>query len=166
MSAYVCITCGTQYPPSPQPPVHCPICEDERQYVGHSGQEWIPFEQLQQNFRNSFFQEGPNIWGIATEPKFAIGQRALLLQTGAKNILWDCVSLVNEDTVERVRSLGGIDAIAISHPHYYSSMIEWSRVFGNIPIYLHADDRQWVQRTDPAIHFWGAKPIPWAMVSR
>ncbi len=157
MHAYVCITCGTQYPPSPEPPPRCPICEDERQYVGHFGQEWIPFEKLQQKFRNSLFQEGPGIWGIVTEPKFAIGQRALLLQSGTQNILWDCVSLVNADTVEMVRGLGGIDAIAISHPHYYSSMIEWSRAFGNIPIYLHADDRPWVQRPDPTIHFWSGE---------
>lgn len=157
MHAYVCLTCGTQYPPSPEPPPRCPICEDERQYVGHSGQEWIPFEKLQQKFRNSFFQEGSGIWGIVTEPKFAIGQRALLLQTGTKNILWDCVSLVNADTVEMVRRLGGIDAIAVSHPHYYSSMIDWSRAFGNIPIYLHADDRQWVQRPDPTIQFWSGE---------
>ncbi|MSV36017.1 MAG: MBL fold metallo-hydrolase [Bryobacterales bacterium] len=157
MHAYVCITCGTQYPPSPEPPARCPICEDERQYVGHSGQEWIAFEKLQQKFRNSLVQEGPGIWGIVTEPKFAIGQRALLLRTGAKNILWDCVSLVNPDTVEIVRALGGIDAIAVSHPHYYSSMIEWSRAFGNIPIYLHAGDRQWVQRPDPAIQFWSGE---------
>jgi hypothetical protein len=44
--------------------------------------------------------------------------------------------------------------IAISHPHYYSSMVEWSRAFGGVPIYLHAADRQWVMRPDKAIDFW------------
>jgi glyoxylase-like metal-dependent hydrolase (beta-lactamase superfamily II) len=33
-------------------------------------------------------------------------------------------------------------------------MVEWSRAFGGAPIYLHADDRQWVMRPDPAIVFW------------
>ena len=157
MHTYLCVTCGTQYPPAPNPPPNCPICDDERQYVGHSGQEWIPFEKLQQKFRNVFFQEGSGVWGISTEPKFAIGQRALLLKTGKQNILWDCVSLLNSDTVEMLRALGGLTAIAISHPHYYTSMIEWSRAFGNIPIYLHADDRQWVQRTDGVIQFWSGE---------
>ena len=50
--------------------------------------------------------------------------------------------------------MGGIKAIAISHPHYYSSMVEWSRAFGGVPIYLHAADRQWVMRPDHAIVFW------------
>jgi len=56
-----------------------------------------------------------------------------------------------------LKALGGLSAIAISHPHYYSSMIEWSRAFGDIPIYLHADDREWVQRSDRAIQFWSGE---------
>jgi hypothetical protein len=154
MDTYICVTCGSQFPPSSNPPSHCPICDDERQYVGHSGQEWITLGKLKQKYRNVFFQEGPGLWGVQTEPKFAIGQRALLVQNGNGNILWDCVSLINSDTVELVRALGGLSAIAVSHPHYYSSMVEWSRNFGGIPVYLHADDREWVQRPDPVIQFW------------
>jgi glyoxylase-like metal-dependent hydrolase (beta-lactamase superfamily II) len=33
-------------------------------------------------------------------------------------------------------------------------MVEWSRAFGGVPIYLHAADRAWVQRPDPTIVFW------------
>ena len=157
MQTYVCVTCGTQYPPSAQPPARCPICEDERQYVGHSGQEWITLQDLRQKFHNRCFEEGPGIWGIVSEPKFAIGQRALLVRTGSRNVLWDCVSLLDDDTVATIQALGGLAAIAISHPHYYSSMIEWSRAFGGVPIYLHADDRQWVQRPDSAIQFWNGE---------
>jgi glyoxylase-like metal-dependent hydrolase (beta-lactamase superfamily II) len=69
-------------------------------------------------------------------------------------VLWDCISLVDEETVVRVRELGGIDAIAISHPHYYSAMVEWSRAFGDAPIYLHARDREHVVHPDPAIVYW------------
>ncbi len=154
METHICATCGSQFSPSPQPPPNCPICEDERQYIGLDGQEWITLERLGRKHRNVFFQEGPGLWGIQTEPKFAIGQRALLVRTGTQNILWDCVSLIDSDTVEIVRALGGISAMAVSHPHYYSSMVEWSRSFGGVPIFLHADDREWVQRPDPAIQFW------------
>ncbi|HEV2222462.1 MAG TPA: hypothetical protein VGR84_05615, partial [Candidatus Acidoferrales bacterium] len=69
-------------------------------------------------------------------------------------ILWDCISLIDTDTVDQIRALGGISAIAISHPHYYSSMVEWSEAFGGAPIYLHEDDRGWVQRPHPCIRFW------------
>lgn len=160
METYICVTCGNQFPPASNPPAGCPICEDERQHIGLSGQEWITLEKLKQKYRNAFFQEGPDVWGIGTEPKFAIGQRALLVRTAKQNILWDCVSLVNSDTLEIVRALGGLSAIAISHPHYYSSMVEWSRCFDDVPIFLHADDRSWVQRPDPAIQFWTGETHP------
>jgi glyoxylase-like metal-dependent hydrolase (beta-lactamase superfamily II) len=65
-------------------------------------------------------------------------------------VLWDCVSLLDDATIQAVRALGGITAIAISHPHFYSSMIEWSQAF-DAPVYLHADNLQWVMRPDPAI---------------
>ena len=56
-------------------------------------------------------------------PAFGIGQRALLVRTREGNILWDCVSLIDSDTVALIKALGGIYAIAISHPHYYTSMV-------------------------------------------
>lgn len=151
---HLCVACGTQYPAAERPPQHCPICEDERQFVGLQGQQWLTLEKLQQTHRNALFQEGEGVWGIQTVPDFGIGQRALLVRVGRRNILWDCISLVNSDTVALVKALGGISALAISHPHYYTSMVEWSRAFGGAPIYLHEDDRQWVQRPDPCIKFW------------
>jgi glyoxylase-like metal-dependent hydrolase (beta-lactamase superfamily II) len=157
---HLCVTCGTQFPPADHAPAHCPICEDERQFVGLQGQQWITLEQLRRTHRNTLFQEGDGIWGISTAPAFGIGQRALLVRTKTGNILWDCVSLIDSDTVALIETLGGIYAIAISHPHYYTSMIEWSRAFGGVPIYLHEDDREWVQRPDASITFWQGDTYP------
>jgi hypothetical protein len=151
---YICITCGTQFDASFEPPRSCPICQDERQYVGPQGQKWVSLEELQKTHRNVFFEEGEKLWGIHTQPNFAIGQRALLLQTRGGGFLWDCLSLIDSDTVQLVNLLGGVSAIAISHPHYYTSMVEWSRAFGGIPIYLHEADREWVRHHDSAIVFW------------
>ena len=150
----ICVTCGTQFAASNEPASDCPICRDERQFVGPLGQRWISLEELQKTHRNVFFEEGWNLWGIQTQPEFGIKQRALLLQRPNGGILWDCVSLIDASTVGLVKALGGISAIAISHPHYYTSMVGWSRAFGGIPIYLHEADREWVQRPDPAIVFW------------
>ncbi len=154
MTSYICVTCGTQYPAAEKAPAHCPICEDERQYVGLNGQEWISLDALRKAHRNVVFEEGERLWGIHTQPKFAIGQRALLLQSAQGGFLWDCVSLIDEETVGLVKERGGIRGMAISHPHYYTSMVEWSRAFGGVPIYLHEADRKWVQHPDPAIEFW------------
>src|SRR5437867_5424059 len=154
MTHYICVTSGTQYPESHDPPAHCLICEEERQYIGWKGQQWTTLEELRASHRNSIKEEEPGLIGVGTEPSFAIGQRALLVQAPGGNVLWDCITLVDDQTVERVRALGGVKAIAISHPHYYSCMVEWSRAFGGVPIYIHEADRRWVVRPDDAIVFW------------
>jgi glyoxylase-like metal-dependent hydrolase (beta-lactamase superfamily II) len=159
MAHYICETCGTQFAASDQTPASCPICEDERQYIGWEGQKWTTLDALLLNHHNVLKTIEPNLTGIGTHPSFAIGQRALLVQTAQGNVLWDCISLIDEPTIAAVNALGGISAIAVSHPHFYSSMVEWSRAF-DTPIYLHEDDRQWVMRPDPAIEFWHGEKKP------
>jgi hypothetical protein len=153
MPAFICTTCGTQYPEADQPPPGCAICQEERQYVNLLGQSWTTLTALRRTHFNAFRRHEPGLTGIGTTPAFAIAQRALLLQAEGGNILWDCISFIDDATVEIVRALGGIAAIAISHPHYYSSMIEWSQAF-HAPIYLHTADRRWVMRPDPTVQFW------------
>src|SRR5436190_1953866 len=154
MPNFICTTCGTQHAERKQPPSFCTICEDQRQFVKVTGQQWTTLERLRLTNRNSIRFEEPGLIGIGIDPQFAIGQRALLVRTPKGNILWDCVSLLDPALVEMVKGLGGISAIAISHPHYYSSMVEWSRAFGGVPICLHAADRQWAMRADKSIVFW------------
>ena len=57
------------------------------------------------------------------------------------------------ERAEAVERRGGLAGIAISHPHYYSGMVEWARRFG-CPIHLHADDARWIMRPDPAVELW------------
>lgn len=153
MDNYICITCGTQFAQTAQAPEHCPICEDERQYVGHDGQQWTTLSTLKQDHHNNIKPLEDRLYGIGTEPKFAIGQRSLLIQSAQGNVLWDCISLIDDDTIERVNGLGGVSAIAISHPHYYASAVEWANAF-DASLYLHEADRQWMMRPDPCITFW------------
>ncbi len=154
MVNYICVACGVEYGDRERPPEECFICEDERQFVRWGGQEWTTLGDLRHDYTNTVRAEGPGLTGIWTEPGFAIGQRALLVESPAGNILWDCISLVDSATVSAVQERGGLAAIAISHPHFYGAMVEWSRAFGGIPIYVHADDRQWVMRHDPAMVYW------------
>ncbi|MCC6905939.1 MAG: MBL fold metallo-hydrolase, partial [Anaerolineae bacterium] len=135
MPHYICVTCGTQYPEGAQPPAHCPICEDPRQYVGWEGQRWTTLDALRRSHRAVFHAAEPGLLEIGMTPDFAIAQRALLIQTRGGNILWDCIPLLDEAIAQVVSVLGGLSAIAISHPHYYSSMVEWAAAF-HAPIYL------------------------------
>lgn len=156
MACFICVTCGTQHAESGRPPDKCPICLDERQYVGWQGQRWTTLDELQQSHENTVRLEEFGLYGVGMEPSFAIGQRALLVSHPAGNVLWDCIPLIDDGLVEMIKGIGGVSAIAISHPHYYSSMVEWANAF-DCPIYLHAADRQWVMRPDRRIEFWDAE---------
>ena len=74
-------------------------------------------------------------------------------------MLWDCVPLATPEAVAQLRSLGGLKAIAVSHPHFYGAVADWSEAFGGVPVYLHGDDRQWITRPHPAIVHGRAKAI-------
>src|SRR5690348_5483995 len=111
MENYICVTCGTQYPASEQPPEYCPICEDDRQYIGFNGQQWTTMAEIKANHHNVIKEEEPGLIGIGTEPRFSIGQRALLVQSPTGNILWDCITLIDDETIEQVKALSGIRKI-------------------------------------------------------
>lgn len=147
----ICRTCGVQYGAAR---ADCPICLDERQYVGWEGQRWTTLAELRASgHRGRIEEEGPGVLGVGAVPSVGVGQRALLLRTSSGNVLWDCVGYLDDDLAAEIENLGGISAIAVSHPHFYGVMTEWGRVF-DAPVYVHAADREWVGRPDPAIEYW------------
>jgi hypothetical protein len=135
------------------------VCEDERQFKPPTGQSWRTLDELAISHFNASRQHEPGLIGIGTQPSFAIGQRALIVSTPDGNILWDCISLIDAATITLIKGLGGLRAIAISHPHFYTTMVEWSRAFGNVPVHVHADDSAWVMRPDPCIKPWQGETL-------
>jgi glyoxylase-like metal-dependent hydrolase (beta-lactamase superfamily II) len=144
-----------QYAPSETPPEHCPICEDERQYVGWNGQQWTTLPALSAEGRSNSLEElEPGLLHLRTKPPIAIGQRALIAQTDAGNFMWDCITLVDDESIATLRARGGLAGIAISHPHFYASMATWSAAFDDCPIYIHEADAQWVQYRSSGLRLW------------
>ena len=124
------------------------------------GQQWTTLEELRSGHRNRVEEPEPGLTEFETEPKFGIGQRAFLLETPGGNVLWDCLALLDDAAVRRIRERGGLSAIAISHPHYYTTMVEWSAAFGGVPIWLHEADQRWVMRPDDRIRLWSGEARP------
>jgi len=154
-TAYICVTCGVQQAPSASMPPRCAICEDERQYVRQGGQAWTTLAKLAaQGHRIELRELEPDLTGVGAQPAVGIGQRALLVRTSGGNFLWDCFGFIDAKGVAAIRAMGGIAGIAMSHPHFYGVMVEWSQAFGGCPIWISADDRAHVQREAPAIVEW------------
>jgi glyoxylase-like metal-dependent hydrolase (beta-lactamase superfamily II) len=156
MSRFLCTACGIQYPESSAPPSRCIICEDPRQFVPSAGQGWTTRERIAVDHFNAFREVAPGLFGLSTMPRFAIGQRALLIITPSGNVLWDCISFLDSATVEIIRLLGGLKAIAISHPHFYCAMAAWGQIF-NCPVLVHSADKKWVVDPDPSLEFWAGE---------
>lgn len=148
----ICTACGTQYDASVGGiPFNCKICDDPRQFVPPAGQRWTTLEALKREDRSNHFEKSlvnPKIWSIYTEPKFAIGQRAILIQTSHGNVLWDLITFLDHETINFIKNFGGLKAIVISHPHYYTTYVHWAETF-SCPVYMSGCDGEWICRKAP-----------------
>ncbi|MTH55717.1 hypothetical protein GKZ89_20180 [Bacillus mangrovi] len=159
MSYVICETCGVQYAQI-ETPSECIICSEERQYVSPSGQTWTSLEEMKKLgiYKNEILAEEAGLYSVTTKPGFGIGQTAYLIQEQRFNVLWDCNTYIDEETIQDIKNLGGVQAIALSHPHYYSAQVEWAEAF-DAPIYIHEDDKEWVMRSSDKIIFWAGESL-------
>jgi hypothetical protein len=112
MTLWICRTCGVEHADAAAPPERCVICEDDRQYVGWGGQQWTTrAELLAAGHRNELRELEPGLTGIGITPAFSIGQRALLVQTEGGNVLYDCISLLDDGARAAIEARGGLAAI-------------------------------------------------------
>ncbi len=151
-SKKICNACGTEYRETEVVDNHCKICDDDRQYVPENGQTWTTHEALKNSRSVQVKPISKKVYELAIIPPFAIGQRAFLIISESGNILWDCIPLLDESTIAFINSKGGLKAIAISHPHYYSNMETWAATF-NCPVYIHEKDKEWTPQIN-AIKLW------------
>lgn len=156
--AKICATCGTKYPNDYQDD-KCPICEDDRQYVPLDGQKWTNTNLLLKEHHVEIRKVRHNLYEFVIKPSFGIGQRALFVVSEKGNLLWDCIPLIDENVVEFIKENGGLNAIAISHPHYYSNMGDWAELF-NCPIYLTGSEKEFVVSSSDKIQYWDSESYP------
>jgi glyoxylase-like metal-dependent hydrolase (beta-lactamase superfamily II) len=164
-SPWICRTCGAHYAPAPAPPPGCFICEDERQWVPPSGPQWTRLDELAARGYHSDIRElEPGLLGIGVAGKLGVGQRALLVQTDAGNILWDPPAFVDDAAIAAVRARGELRAVSASHPHMYGSIVEWGRIFA-AEILLPLDDTGWLARPEAGVRRYSGSAEPLAGVT-
>ena len=157
LQPWICATCGVEYPVAAEPPSHCPICEDERQYLGPKGQQWTTPADLARDHAVEWRDLEPGVSGVGVKPSFCIGQRALFIEHPQGGVLYDCVSMIDDAAVDEIGRRGGIAAIVPSHPHFYGAMVSWSERLGNVPVWVHEEDREWVVRPSSNVRFWSGE---------
>jgi len=157
MPVWTCLTCGNQHADTPDPPVSCAICTDERQWVPPGGQRWAKTADLAaMGHRSDVRPVEPRLFGVGATPSVAIGQRALVVQTDAGNVMWDPPGFIDADAISTVRAIGGLKAISASHPHFYGTMMDWAEAF-DAAIFIPEADQQWLMRPGRAVNLWGGR---------
>ncbi len=162
----LCATCGVE---SAEPlPETCPICADERQWVPQQGQVWTSTDVLARDgLRIDVVEVEPRLWALTSEPAVGIGQRSLLVQTDAGNLLWDPLGAITDDAVGQVRELGGLAVIAASHPHMFGVQCAWADAL-DARVLVNARDATWIQRPHERIELWDDEiaPLPGVRIIR
>lgn len=154
MSVWICAACGVEHPDTPEAPDACDICLDERQYVPASGQAWTTSARLERSGTTSRLTSvAPGLYRIVVTPKVGIGQRSLIVTTPGGNLLWDPSGFISAPTLDAVRELGGLSAIALSHPHMSGAAVSWAREF-DVPLYYCGADEHWIRRPDSRYRLW------------
>lgn len=156
LEAHVCAACGAHYPGDVAAPDVCRICTDERQYVPPRGQRWLRLTDLVSSRSNRIEEVEPHLFGVGVEPEVGIGQRALLVRTPQGNVLWDCVPVLTDEGRARLEALGGVAAIAVSHPHFYTGIAHVAERLDAV-VYLHEADREHVTFPSPSIRCWSGE---------
>ncbi|SIH65809.1 Uncharacterised protein [Mycobacteroides abscessus subsp. abscessus] len=155
----ICRNCGVET--TPTRPTVCPICDDERQWVPSSGQEWVSRSQLAAEGHTVVITERePGLHALRVEPRLGIGQTCYLAATDQGNLLFDVPPFIDDEAVSAIRELGGIAAIAPSHPHMFGMQLAWSAAFDDAPVYVCEADSEWVQRHGPAMTYFDADATP------
>jgi glyoxylase-like metal-dependent hydrolase (beta-lactamase superfamily II) len=153
----ICSTCGTHYQIDNVPTL-CTICLDERQYVPVTGQSWTKPGDLHRKHSIKLNKIKSRLYEIEINPMFAIGQRALLVLSEKGNVLWDCIPMLDEMTIEFIKSKGGLSAIAFSHPHFYGDMNDWAKAF-DCPVFIHKNDAEHIVQKGEHIKLWEGEEL-------
>lgn len=145
-NAWICKTCAAEYPAAPTPPLACPICEDERQWVPKDGQQWVRADTLPKSHTNRIEEIEPGLFGIGVEPKFGIGQIAFFIpsnEPGKGGIIWEGIPFYSPETINWLKEMGGVDTWIYSHPHLYGSIATNAAHFPDSKILVPEADNDW-----------------------
>ncbi len=157
MTVWICAACGIEHANTTRPPLRCAICTDDRQYVPAGGQAWTSLQAMAGDHFGVFSELEPDLFGLRVSPSFAIGQRGLLIRTPAGNVLWEPPGYVDQAMIDAASALGGVAAVAASHPHLVGCSITWSKAFDGVPVYYGEADRRWIRRPDDVVRLWSGR---------
>ncbi|OBG45981.1 hydrolase [Mycolicibacterium fortuitum] len=168
MPTWICTGCGVEHPDSDAEPADSCVLTSEIVSIEERGDlpphgTWTTLDDLAaQPHHTEHVDHGRGVHSLRRAPKFAIGHRSFLVQTAHGNLLWDSPGYLDDEIIGLVHGLGGVAAVAASHPHMFGAQLSWSRAFGGVPVYVNTLDAEWLPAPDPLIQQWTGElePLP------
>ncbi|MGF1502763.1 MAG: MBL fold metallo-hydrolase [Paracoccaceae bacterium] len=137
---YACANCGHwQIWFADREPLGCPICMDTRNALPEDGWDFKTEAFAETTFTTSWRQVDDDLWAFTARPKFGLGATGWLTTRDDGNVMFESCPWYSADALEQIRSLGGIRALAASHPHGYGALWQLQRVFAPILTIHRAD---------------------------
>ena len=105
----ICITCGVQFAAAEKPPEVCPICTDERQYCRLAGPDAGPRSRSCGRASRGAARRGPRPHRDRQRTpalRSVSGAVGAGTPRSANVLLWDCISLIDDDAVRAVKAAG------------------------------------------------------------
>ncbi|BBN04693.1 hypothetical protein MPTK1_3g06910 [Marchantia polymorpha subsp. ruderalis] len=152
----VCGHCGTMFGVG-KARGDCVICTDDRQLgLLPWGQSWGTYSQLRR-------LEAPLLLRNAERDLVEISyttkrQRCFLILNPLGNILWGSTTFLDDAAIVTIKKLGGIRAIAVSHPHELFGYAKWAVTF-QCPVYIHERDKNLVVHNTEFIETWDGEEL-------
>ncbi|TXT07490.1 hypothetical protein VHUM_03210 [Vanrija humicola] len=154
----VCATCATQYPAPRRDCTHAKLSgsTDHPQARGATTSSATSRTRASRSSRPS--RSSPSLRRVSISPACVKLTPAFLLETFEGSFIWDCSAVLTPPLIAHLTHLRRpLKAMAISHPHFFSTSLTWARALG-VPLYINALDKEWYQRRESAgadeVVFW------------
>ncbi|RPF71186.1 MBL fold metallo-hydrolase [Aurantiacibacter spongiae] len=121
-------------------PPECPVCTDVRNDLPEDGWRFLPEREVAASHDGSAREVAEGLWAFTTTPALGLGGTGWLLVREGGNVAFEAAPYYSPPMLDTLARLGGIAALAASHPHGYGALFQLQREFDPPVVAIHKDD--------------------------
>ena len=124
-----------------QEPLCCSNCMDVRNALPNEAFEYLHISEAKGTYTTKYRKHSEQFYEFWTEPQLGLGSHGWLILHPQGNIAYEAAPFYDAKALEFIKSLGGIQYLAASHPHGYGALWQLQEAFDPV-LMIHKDDLQ------------------------